>query len=152
MSLTSASPSEVAEAAKSASHVLGTLSVAARDAALAAMHAALADARDAILAANARDLERARAAAAAGQSSQSLVARLDLGRPGKWDDMLKGILDVRGLDDPGKQCRPVPSRPVPREARRWAGGGGGAPSHPSMPLPSGPQVMNGGLTDRLAPV
>ena len=30
----------------------------------------------------------------------SLVKRLDLSRPGKYDDMLQGILDVRQLDDP----------------------------------------------------
>ena len=53
------------------------------------------------MAANARDLELARAAAQSGELSASLVSRLDLARPGKFDDMLKGILDVRDLDDPG---------------------------------------------------
>ncbi|POR39197.1 Putative gamma-glutamyl phosphate reductase, partial [Tolypocladium paradoxum] len=48
--------------------------------------------------ANARDLERARRADAA--LSEALLSRLDLGRQGKWDDMLRGILDVRALDDP----------------------------------------------------
>lgn len=100
MSLTNASPLDAAQAAKSASHVLATLSAEARNEALTAMHAGLAAARDEILAANARDLELARRAAADGRLSQSLVARLDLGRPGKWDDMLRGILDVRDLDDP----------------------------------------------------
>ncbi|KAK4033753.1 Aldehyde/histidinol dehydrogenase [Parachaetomium inaequale] len=100
MSLTNASPADAAQAAKSASHVLATLSAAARNEALTAIHAALTAARDDILAANARDLELARQAAADGKLSQSLVARLDLGKPGKWDDMLKGILDVRDLDDP----------------------------------------------------
>jgi glutamate-5-semialdehyde dehydrogenase len=100
MSLTNASPADAAQAAKSASHVLATLSAAARNEALTGIHAALTAARDDILAANARDLELARQAAADGKLSQSLVARLDLGKPGKWDDMLKGILDVRDLDDP----------------------------------------------------
>ncbi|KAJ2992506.1 hypothetical protein NUW58_g2145 [Xylaria curta] len=100
MSLTSASPKAAAEEAKSASHILATLPTAARNDALTAIHAALSEARDDILAANARDLEAAQRAAENGQLSQSLVSRLDLGRKGKWEDMLKGILDVRELEDP----------------------------------------------------
>ncbi|XXH03399.1 hypothetical protein Hte_009800 [Hypoxylon texense] len=100
MSLTNASPSEAARAAKDASHVLATLSAEARNEALTAIHGGLAAARDEILAANARDLEVARLAAEHGQLSQSLVSRLDLGKKGKWEDMLKGILDVRDLEDP----------------------------------------------------
>ncbi|AEO55916.1 hypothetical protein MYCTH_2300236 [Thermothelomyces thermophilus ATCC 42464] len=100
MSLTNASPADAAAAAKSASHVLATLSADARNEALTAIHAGLAAARDDILAANARDLESAKKAAADGKLSQSLVSRLDLGRKGKWEDMLQGILDVRDLDDP----------------------------------------------------
>lgn len=101
MSLTNARPSDAATAAKTASHVLSTLSAEARNAALTAIHTELGAAKTEILAANARDLELARKAAADGTLSQSLVSRLDLGRPGKWEDMLKGILDVRELDDPG---------------------------------------------------
>ncbi|KAK3370296.1 Aldehyde/histidinol dehydrogenase [Podospora didyma] len=100
MSLTNASPLDAALAAKSASHVLATLPASARNDALTAMHDGLAQARDDILAANARDLDLARKAAADGSLSQSLVSRLDLGKKGKWEDMLQGILDVRGLDDP----------------------------------------------------
>ncbi|KAK3327324.1 Aldehyde/histidinol dehydrogenase [Cercophora scortea] len=100
MSLTNASPLDAAQAAKSASHILATLPASARNDALTAIHTGLAAARDDILAANARDLELARAAAADGRLSQSLVSRLDLGKAGKWDDMLKGILDVRDLPDP----------------------------------------------------
>ncbi|KAI0440666.1 glutamate-5-semialdehyde dehydrogenase [Xylaria telfairii] len=100
MSLTSASPTDAAKEAKDASHILATLPTAARNDALTAIHGALSEARDDILAANARDLEAARQAAKNGQLSQSLVARLDLGKKGKWEDMLKGILDVRELEDP----------------------------------------------------
>ncbi|KAK1775273.1 Aldehyde/histidinol dehydrogenase [Copromyces sp. CBS 386.78] len=100
MSLTNASPADAARAAKSASHVLATLSAEARNDALTAIHAGLTAARDDILAANARDLELARQAAADGKLSASLVSRLDLGKTGKWEDMLKGILDVRDLEDP----------------------------------------------------
>ncbi|KAK6821928.1 glutamate-5-semialdehyde dehydrogenase [Apiospora arundinis] len=101
MSLTNASPVDAARDAKSASHVLSTLPAAARNDALTAIYAGLEASKDEILAANARDLAAARQAAADGAPlSQSLVSRLDLGRAGKFEDMLKGILDVRGLEDP----------------------------------------------------
>jgi glutamate-5-semialdehyde dehydrogenase len=101
MSLTNATPEEAARDAKSASHVLATLPASARNDALTAIHAALGAEKDRILAANARDLQYARKAAADGELSSSLVSRLDLGKKGKWEDMLKGILDVRDLADPG---------------------------------------------------
>lgn len=104
MSLTNASPAEAAEAAKSASHVLATLPTTARNDALTAIHAALAAAKDTILAANAQDLVSARKSAEDGELSLSIVSRLDLGKKGKWEDMLRGILDVRDLEDPGKLC------------------------------------------------
>jgi glutamate-5-semialdehyde dehydrogenase len=105
MSLTNASPSDAATAAKSASYVLATLPTSARNDALTAIHAALSLAKDEILAANAQDLALAKTAAGNGQLSQSLVSRLDLSKPGKWEDMLKGVLDVRGLDDPSNYIR-----------------------------------------------
>lgn len=89
-------------AAKSASHRLATLSEASRNNALSAIHAALIESKDEILAANARDLEAARKSASAGELSASLVSRLDLGKKGKFEDMLKGILDVRNLENPGE--------------------------------------------------
>ncbi|KUI74305.1 putative gamma-glutamyl phosphate reductase [Cytospora mali] len=100
MSLTSSSPLEAAKAAKTASHFLATLPVSTRNDALTAIHDSLVASRDDILTANAKDMETARQAAADGQLSQSLVSRLDLAKKGKWEDMLKGVLDVRGLDDP----------------------------------------------------
>jgi glutamate-5-semialdehyde dehydrogenase len=77
MSLTNATPEDAAIAAKSASHVLATLLASARNDALTAIHAALTEAKDEILAANARDLELARKAAADGQLKDSLVSRLE---------------------------------------------------------------------------
>jgi len=103
MSLTNALPADAAKAARSASHVLAALPLAARNDALTALHEALSNAKSEILAANAKDLISAKKAAENGELSNSLVARLDLGKKGKWDDMLKGILDVRQLEDPGKQ-------------------------------------------------
>lgn len=111
MSLTNSTPLEAAQAAKGASHVLAALPTSARNDALTAIHAALGAARDDILAANARDLEQARKAAADGFLSSSLVSRLDLSRKGKWEDMLKGILDVRDLEDPGKKIKITPPNP-----------------------------------------
>ncbi|KAF9732971.1 hypothetical protein PMIN06_009855 [Paraphaeosphaeria minitans] len=100
MSLTNQTPLEVAKAAQVGSRRLAVLSTDERNAALTAIHKALAEGKDAVLAANKLDLEHANKAAAGGALSQSLVKRLDLGKPGKYEDMLQGILDVRDLEDP----------------------------------------------------
>jgi len=110
MSLTNASPEAAAAAAKAASFTLAALPASDRNAALDSIHDALAAARDDILAANARDLELARKAAADGSLSAALVSRLDLGKKGKFDDMLRGILDVRDLPDP-RTFFPSPALP-----------------------------------------
>ena len=102
MSLTNTSPEQAARAAKISSRKLTTLSTDARNAALDAIHNALSNGRDQILAANARDLELAKKSAENGELSPSILKRLDLGRKGKFDDMLQGIKDVRGLEDPGR--------------------------------------------------
>jgi glutamate-5-semialdehyde dehydrogenase len=101
MSLTNALPEDAAKGAKSASHILATLAGSARNDALTAIHTKLSASKEEILAANARDLELAKKAAENGELSLSIVSRLDLGKKGKWEDMLKGILDVRNLEDPG---------------------------------------------------
>ncbi|KAI9724748.1 MAG: hypothetical protein M1812_000023 [Candelaria pacifica] len=100
MSLSNSSAITVATAAKDSSRDLSILPKEDRNDALTAMHSALSDAKDDILAANARDLETANKAAEDGELSQSILKRLDLGRKGKWEDMLKGILDIRELEDP----------------------------------------------------
>jgi glutamate-5-semialdehyde dehydrogenase len=102
MSLTNSSPLEVAQAASLSSRTLAVLSAEDRDAALTAIHAALANAKDVILEANRKDVELAKTAAAEGKLSQSVLGRLDLAKKGKWEDMLQGILDVRDLINPGK--------------------------------------------------
>lgn len=116
MSLTNASPEAAASEAKTASFTLASLPASARNEALEAIHDALSSAKDDILAANARDLDLARKAAADGSLSEALVSRLDLGKKGKWEDMLKGILDVRDLDDPGKLLNPFSSNNVPQSS------------------------------------
>jgi hypothetical protein len=102
MSLTNASPVEAAQAARAASRNLAILPTYDRNAALTAIHDALLASKDTVLEANARDLAAAARAADSGQLSQSLVKRLDLGKKGKYEDMLQGILDVRQLDDPSE--------------------------------------------------
>lgn len=102
MSLTDSSPLEVAKAASISSQNLAILPTQARNDALTAIHGALQEAKDSILAANAQDVELATKAAEDGELSHSVLKRLDLGRKGKWEDMLQGILDVRDLDDPGE--------------------------------------------------
>jgi len=102
MSLTESSPEQAAKAASLSSRALAILPLHARNDALTAIHDALLLEKDAILQANAKDLELASKAAESGKLSQSVLKRLDLGRPGKYDDMLKGILDVRELEDPGE--------------------------------------------------
>ncbi|KAI4190316.1 MAG: hypothetical protein LQ346_004940 [Caloplaca aetnensis] len=100
MSLTDSSPEQIAKAASVASTSLAILPSSVRNDALGAIHQSLLQAKERILAANAKDVELASKAAADGQLSQSVLKRLDLSRPGKWDDMLQGILDVRELEDP----------------------------------------------------
>lgn len=93
---------EAAKAASILSKSLATLSIEDRNDALTAIHDALSRKRDSILQANARDLQAASKAAQEGNLSQAVLKRLDLGRAGKFEDMLKGILDVRRLEDPGR--------------------------------------------------
>lgn len=102
MSLTESSPLQAAKAASICSRSLATFSVKTRNDALTAIHDALSTERDKILQANTRDLEAASKAVQDGSLSQAVLKRLDLGRAGKYDDMLKGILDVRELEDPGR--------------------------------------------------
>lgn len=100
MSLTESSAIDVAKAASSASRHLATLSEADRNEALTALHDALLTNKDAILEANARDLRTAKQCVDGASPSHSVLKRLDLSRPGKYDDMLQGILSVRNLKDP----------------------------------------------------
>ena len=100
MSLTEVTPELAARAASLSARALACLSVLARDAALTSIHDALSEARSAVLEANAKDMVLASKASANGSLSQAVLKRLDLSRSGKYDDMLQGILDVRGLPDP----------------------------------------------------
>ena len=103
MSLTESAAIDVARSASVASRRLATLPNTARNDALTALHQALDKNRATILAANARDVEAATRDVSNGNLNHSVLKRLDLSRPGKYADMLDGILSVRDLDDPSKQ-------------------------------------------------
>ncbi|KAI9816669.1 MAG: hypothetical protein M1826_001743 [Phylliscum demangeonii] len=101
MSLATSTPLEAVISASKSARRLASLPTKARNDGLTAIHSALSDAKQIILDANARDLSKATQLPRDGAPSQSMLKRLDLSTPGKWDDMLKGILDVRDLEDPG---------------------------------------------------
>ena len=107
MSVTASSPLEVAKAASLSARSLAILPAKDRNHALTAIHTALSDAKSEILQANSKDVELATAAAADGRLSQSILGRLDLGRKGKWEDLLQGILNVRDLEDPSMYCHQI---------------------------------------------
>ncbi|KAJ5964633.1 uncharacterized protein N7479_004509 [Penicillium vulpinum] len=100
MSLTESAAADAAHSASLASRRLATLTNDERNRALTLLHDALEMNRKYILEANARDVEIATIAAESGNLSHSVLKRLDLSRPGKYKDMLDGILSVRDLDDP----------------------------------------------------
>ncbi|PKY05340.1 gamma-glutamyl phosphate reductase [Aspergillus campestris IBT 28561] len=100
MSLTESSAHDIAKAGSLASRRLAVLSEIDRNEALTALHNALSKNKSSILEANSRDVEIATCAAESGNLSHSVLKRLDLSRPGKYDDMLQGILSVRDLKDP----------------------------------------------------
>ena len=86
---------EQAQRAKDASRTLATLNRAAKDAALHAMADSLAAAAEAVLAANAVDVEAARASG----TSESLIDRLTL-TPARITAMVDGLRSLAGLPDP----------------------------------------------------
>ncbi|KAJ5977450.1 hypothetical protein N7501_000792 [Penicillium viridicatum] len=100
MPLTESAAVDVAQSASLASRRLATLNNDDRNKALTLLHDALEMNEKEILEANARDVEIATIAAESGNLSHSVLKRLDLSRPGKYKDMLDGILSVRDLDDP----------------------------------------------------
>lgn len=98
---TSSSPAEgIAKAARSAFEASQLVDPSERNIALRAIRKVLEENKEDVLQANAKDMELAQELASQGKLSKSLVSRLDLGRAGKYEAMLKGITDVEGLDAP----------------------------------------------------
>lgn len=102
MTSTTSTAAGIARVSSSASQILKAVAGSERDAALTAVYQHLKAAKDKILEANRRDMAAAEEQAVAGKLSRSMIKRLDLSNPGKWEDMLQGILDVRDLEDPGE--------------------------------------------------
>ncbi len=95
-----ASPARAAAvAAKHASRLVAPLGEGARNAALAAIAAALEGATEPLLAANALDLAAAEPMRAAGELSDATLARLRL-TPGKLGEMVEQVRAVARLPDP----------------------------------------------------
>ncbi|RDB23445.1 ATP synthase subunit alpha, mitochondrial [Hypsizygus marmoreus] len=91
---------DIAKAAKAAFESSQLVPSSERINALHAIRAELESKKDVILGANKEDLQAAQVEVEAGRMSQSLLARLDLGRGDKWESMLQGVLDVAALPDP----------------------------------------------------
>ena len=102
MSISSDTPLQIGQAASLSARSLAILSAQDRNNALTAIHEALSSAKNQILEANARDVAAATKASSEGTLSQAVLKRLDLTKPGKYEDMLQGILDVKNLEDPGE--------------------------------------------------
>ncbi|KAJ9096343.1 hypothetical protein QFC21_005163 [Naganishia friedmannii] len=94
------SAEEIAKAARQAYEDSQLVDPSERDVALRSISQHLSEHRDEILAANAKDMDAANALLAQGKLSASLVSRLDLTRPGKFDAMLQGIQEVVDLPLP----------------------------------------------------
>lgn len=111
MTLTDGSPEEAAKAAKQASRIIKQLSTTQRNNCLDALYQALQAGRDEILAANKRDVDAAAKLCEAGKYGKSNLSRLDLGRPGKFEDMIETVRQVKDLEDPRmttvRSARPI---------------------------------------------
>lgn len=91
---------EIAFAARKASRTLSTLPASQRISALNILHSLLLSEHDTVLEANRRDLREAREA----ELPSSLIARLDLSKSGKYEEMARGVLDVANLPDLVGHC------------------------------------------------
>lgn len=95
---------QIAQSARKAFQASQLVDPSERNVALEAIHRALSENQEAIIQANKKDMEAAEPLVAAGQLSSSLLSRLDLTRPGKFEAMLKGILEVKELGSPTDVC------------------------------------------------
>ncbi|KAF8840811.1 glutamate-5-semialdehyde dehydrogenase [Paxillus ammoniavirescens] len=101
MSSTSQSSVEaIARAAKTAFEASQLLSSSVRETALRIIADQLEKNKDAILQANREDMKDAQQEVDAGHMSKPMLNRLDLGKAGKWEQMVLGVTDVASLPDP----------------------------------------------------
>ncbi|WWC87113.1 glutamate-5-semialdehyde dehydrogenase [Kwoniella dendrophila CBS 6074] len=93
----------IAKAAREAFEQSQLVDVSERDLALKAIREVLEGKKDEVLKANKEDMEAAETLLSQGKLSKSLVSRLDLSKPGKFEAMLQGITDVASLPVPTGQ-------------------------------------------------
>ncbi|KAG9312815.1 gamma-glutamyl phosphate reductase, partial [Chiua virens] len=90
----------LAQNAKAAFEASQLLPSSVRETALKIIADELQNNKTSILDANQLDLHDAQQEVDAGRMSKPMLGRLDLGKPGKWDQMLNGVTDVARLPDP----------------------------------------------------
>lgn len=90
----------IARNAKAAFEASQLLPSSIRETALNIIADELGKNKDAILGANREDIKDAQREVDAGRMSKPMLNRLDLGKPGKWEQMIKGVTDVAKLPDP----------------------------------------------------
>lgn len=103
-SQSSSGAEQIARAARKAFQASQLVAPSERDVALEAIHKVLSANQAAIIEANKKDMDAAEPLVAAGQLSTSLLSRLDLTRPGKFQAMLDGIMQVKQLACPTDVC------------------------------------------------
>ena len=91
---------DIAARSRKAALELQVASCKDKSAALRAIHNQLQMDKDLVFSLNEKDLASAEALVSLGQLSLPLIKRLDLRLPGKWESILAGILQIKGLDDP----------------------------------------------------
>ncbi len=102
-STSNSSAEQIARAAREAFDASQLIPSSERNLALQSLHTLIAESRSTILEANALDVAAAKPLVEAGKLSSSLLSRLDLSRPGKFESMLEGILEVQALPIPTGQ-------------------------------------------------
>ena len=90
----------IARNAKAAFEASQLLPSSIRETALNIIADELGKNKDAILGANREDIKDAQREVDAGRMSKPMLNRLDLGKPGKWEQMIKGVTNVAKLPDP----------------------------------------------------
>ncbi|KAF9218508.1 glutamate-5-semialdehyde dehydrogenase [Gyrodon lividus] len=100
VSISESSTEAIARTAKAAFEASQLLPSSVRETALRIIADQLEKNRDAILQANREDIEDAQKEVDAGRMSKPMLNRLDLGKVGKWEQMVQGITDVTNLPDP----------------------------------------------------
>lgn len=90
----------LAQSAKAAFEASQLFPSSVREIALKIIADELENNKDSILCANREDIKDAQREVDAGRMAKPMLHRLDLGKTGKWEQMVKGVTDVANLPDP----------------------------------------------------